>query len=285
MEKYIIAVDMDGTLLNSENKISERNRNESSGVLQRLIDDGHYVVPATGRTRELIPQEFSVLRGVKWGIVENGCVVWDYDKNEMIWRKTMPKGMVSKILKDVEDSGAKGWIAEAYANGIAYSDADARDYVASVADKDLLEKTFVDYFLSRHKYVKDFYHQEDILDQAEKINIYFDDMENSRELREKWKDLDDVAVTTSISGNAEFNAAGVDKGVGLAMLRTKLGIDRMHVIAFGDNENDLEMLEGAGIGVAMGNAKDEVKAKADFVCKSVEEDGIYHYCIENKLIF
>ena len=56
MEKYIIAVDMDGTLLNSENKISERNRN----VLQRLIDDGHYVVPATGRTRELIPQEFSV---------------------------------------------------------------------------------------------------------------------------------------------------------------------------------------------------------------------------------
>ena len=281
MEKYIIAVDMDGTLLNSENKISERNRN----VLQRLIDDGHYVVPATGRTRELIPQEFSVLRGVKWGIVENGCVVWDYDKNEMIWRKTMPKGMVSKILKDVEDSGAKGWIAEAYANGIAYSDADARDYVASVADKDLLEKTFVDYFLSRHKYVKDFYHQEDILDQAEKINIYFDDMENSRELREKWKDLDDVAVTTSISGNAEFNAAGVDKGVGLAMLRTKLGIDRMHVIAFGDNENDLEMLEGAGIGVAMGNAKDEVKAKADFVCQSVENDGIYHYCVENKLIF
>ena len=52
MEKYIIAVDMDGTLLNSVNKISERTRN----VLQRLIDDGHYVVPATGRTRELIPQ-------------------------------------------------------------------------------------------------------------------------------------------------------------------------------------------------------------------------------------
>jgi len=271
MEKYIIAVDMDGTLLNSENKISERNRN----VLQRLIDDGHYVVPATGRTRELIPREFSVLRGVKWGIVENGCVVWDYDKNEMIWRKTMPKGMVSKILKDVENSDAKGWIAEAYANGIAYSDADARDYVASVVDKDLLEKTFVDYFLSRHVYVKDFYHQEDILDQAEKINIYFDDMETSRALREKWQDLDDVAVTTSISGNAEFNAAGVDKGVGLAMLRTKLGIDRMHVIAFGDNENDLEMLEAVGCGVLMGNAPSELQKHFSFVTKSNDQDGIF----------
>ena len=46
-----------------------------------------------------------------------------------------------------------------------------------------------------------------------------------------------------------------------------------------------EMLEAVGIGVAMGNAKDEVKAKADFVCQSVENDGIYHYCVENKLIF
>ena len=179
-----------------------------------------------------------------------------------------------KILKEVENSGAKGWIAEAYANGIAYSDADARDYVASVADKDLLEKTFVDYFLSRHEYVKDFYHQKDILDQAEKLNIYYDEMETSRALREKWKNLDDVAVTTSISGNAEFNAAGVDKGVGLAMLRTKLGIDRMHVIAFGDNENDLEMLEGAGIGVAMGYSKQYVKDAANEVTGVIDLDGV-----------
>ena len=117
----------------------------------------------------------------------------------------------------------------------------------------------------------------DILDQAEKINIYFDDMENSRELREKWKDLDDVAVTTSISGNAEFNAAGVDKGVGLAMLHTKLGIDRMHVIAFGDNENDLEMLEGAGIGVAMGNSKQYVKDAANEVTGDNDHDGVAEF--------
>lgn len=105
----------------------------------------------------------------------------------------------------------------------------------------------------------------------------FDDMETSRALREKWKDLDDVAVTTSISGNAEFNAAGVDKGVGLAMLRTKLGIDRMHVIAFGDNENDLEMLEGAGIGVAMGNSKQYVKDAANEVTGDNDHDGVAEF--------
>lgn len=44
------------------------------------------------------------------------------------------------------------------------------------------------------------------------------------------------------------------------------------------------MLEAVGTGVAMGNAKDEVKERADAVCKSVEEDGVYYYCLENKLI-
>ena len=49
-------------------------------------------------------------------------------------------------------------------------------------------------------------------------------------------------------------------------------------------QNDIEMLEAVGTGVAMGNAKDEVKERADVVCKSVEEDGVYYYCLENKLI-
>ena len=62
-------------------------------------------------------------------------------------------------------------------------------------------------------------------------------------------------------------------------------LSKDEAIAFGDGHNDIEMLEAVGIGVAMGNAKDEVKAKADFVCQSVENDGIYHYCVENKLIF
>ena len=44
------------------------------------------------------------------------------------------------------------------------------------------------------------------------------------------------------------------------------------------------MLEAVGTGIAMGNAKDEVKAKADFACQSVENDGIYHYCLDNNLI-
>lgn len=75
------------------------------------------------------------------------------------------------------------------------------------------------------------------------------------------------------------------KGNAVAAVLRHYGFSKDEAIAFGDGHNDIEMLEAVGMGIAMGNAKDEVKDKADFVCKSVEEDGIYHYCIENKLIF
>ena len=62
------------------------------------------------------------------------------------------------------------------------------------------------------------------------------------------------------------------------------GFSKEEAIGFGDGQNDIEMLEAVGTGVAMGNAKYEVKERADVVCKSVEEDGVYYYCLENKLI-
>lgn len=72
----------------------------------------------------------------------------------------------------------------------------------------------------------------------------------------------------------EFMASGVSKGAALAGALPKLGIDASEVAAFGDAQNDLSMLEWAGTGVAMGNATDEVKAVANMVTASNNEDGI-----------
>ena len=63
------------------------------------------------------------------------------------------------------------------------------------------------------------------------------------------------------------------------------GFSKEEAIAFGDGQNDIEMLEAVGTGVAMGNAKYEVKERADVVCKSVEEDGVYYYCLEDLMSF
>ena len=72
----------------------------------------------------------------------------------------------------------------------------------------------------------------------------------------------------------EFTAPGIDKARALRGALPKLGIDASEVVSFGDGQNDKSMIEWAGIGVAMGNAIDEVKAVAQMVTANNNEDGI-----------
>ena len=74
---------------------------------------------------------------------------------------------------------------------------------------------------------------------------------------------------------ADINVAGVDKAVGVHSFVKHLGIDISETMAFGDGGNDIPMLRTAGIGVAMGNASDNVKKHADYITASVDEDGLY----------
>ena len=69
---------------------------------------------------------------------------------------------------------------------------------------------------------------------------------------------------------------GANKGNALITVATQLGLDIKECIAFGDGGNDLSILKAAGIGVAMGNGNDDVKAVADYVTASVDEDGIWN---------
>lgn len=74
------------------------------------------------------------------------------------------------------------------------------------------------------------------------------------------------------------------KGTGIAKILNYYGLDKSQAMAFGDGNNDIEMLNAVGYGLAMGNASNEVKEIADEVIGDVTEDGIYHYCLANGLI-
>ena len=74
------------------------------------------------------------------------------------------------------------------------------------------------------------------------------------------------------------------KGTGIGKILEYYGFDKAEAVAFGDGNNDIEMLQVVGSAVAMGNASDELKAVATEVCRPVTEDGVYWYCMENGLI-
>ena len=95
--------------------------------------------------------------------------------------------------------------------------------------------------------------------------------------------FDEYKVIRSVDFMLEFMKKGCSKATGLEKLAKYLNMGREEIIAIGDAENDIEMIEYAGVGVAMKNAKDEVKKLADFVTKSNEEDGVA-YVIDKFII-
>ena len=84
----------------------------------------------------------------------------------------------------------------------------------------------------------------------------------------------DITVVGGGFNNFEISKAGVSKREGLSFLANYLGTDLAHTMAMGDSENDLSMINAAGIGVAMENATEDVKAVANFITASNEEDGV-----------
>ena len=95
-----------------------------------------------------------------------------------------------------------------------------------------------------------------------------------KKVKEDLDQIEDIEITSSWFNNVEIMHKGVNKGEALKALINYLGIDKDEVIAFGDNYNDLPMLELAGIGVVMGNANDEVKEKGDYITAKNTEDGV-----------
>ena len=108
----------------------------------------------------------------------------------------------------------------------------------------------------------------------EKVTMRFTRPEERLEALEVLSDGGRFLVTTSIPGNAEVNAKGVDKGVGLLALAKHLGIAQESVMACGDSSNDAAMLRAAGFAVAMGNATPDIRALADVITDTNDEDGV-----------
>ena len=109
---------------------------------------------------------------------------------------------------------------------------------------------------------------------AEKVNIYLGDLEERKTLREDLGSVEGIVISSSLYNNLEINAHGATKGNALMWLADYLSIDRKATMAFGDGENDISMIEAAGVGVAMGNGLEAVKAAADEITLTNDEDGV-----------
>lgn len=266
MEIKLIATDMDGTFLDDNKTAPEENIK----ALAECAARGIQIVPATGRTIFAVPDEIKNLPGVRYAITTNGASVADLKEGTIISTCRMSAELAVKVMELARNS-TDDIMYDAYVEGVGYTTdyfyENLEHYVESPGLVTLVRKTRCP-VSDNIAYVKE------CGKEVEKINLFFVDMEARKRMRELLFTVPGIVVSSAISNNLEINADGADKGGALIRLAEYLGIKKEETMAFGDGENDLSMIKMAGIGVAMENGEESVKAAADYVTVTNNEAGV-----------
>lgn len=265
MREYTLFVfDLDGTMVQKDGSLSQRTVTACKEAAAKGVE----LVPATGRLLGFLPKSLTELPFIRYAITSNGAAVYDLRSGERLYSCLLPWQRAIDVLNLLREFPV---FVEIYAEG--------RPIVRQGDPACAFEK----YGFPERKrmYLKKDYLQvqglRDYIKEGqvcpEKINLPYVPEELREELRQRLLRQKGLKLVSSVFDNLEINAAGCHKGKGLAALCEILGIDREHTIAIGDNGNDREMLEYAGLSIAMGNATQEIKKIAGAVTASCEQDG------------
>jgi 5-amino-6-(5-phospho-D-ribitylamino)uracil phosphatase len=266
--KHLIAVDLDGTLLTDKKIISDRSKK----TLQLAREQGHIVVIATGRPYRASNIYYQEL-GLDTPMVNfNGAYIhhpvndsWD-PHHSPLQLKT-----AHEIIDALQKFNVRNILAEVIDDVYLQNDDHSIKEIFSMGDpliktgnlQELLAEDPTSLLIHPHD------HQID---------------EIRKHLKEVHADVIEHRTWGAPWNVIEIVQTGIHKAYGLSKIANHYNIPSERIIAFGDEDNDLEMLEYAGQGIAMGNGIDSVKSIANFVTKTNEEDGIALYLEEALLL-
>ncbi len=259
----MIGLDLDGTLLTDKKELTNRTKE----ALSKAIKQGITVLVASGRPWMGVPEELRNFPGMRYALTSNGARIIDTKDGRILEEHLLSPELA---LKALAVCGKYDTLQEVYFDGQGYAPEDQMAYV----EKYHRNPSMCEYMRKTRIPVKDI---RKLVEQEnrglDKVQALFADME---ERKKAWSELEQekgLELVGSLRYNIEINAAGVNKGTGLINLGRMLGIRREEIMAFGDGDNDIAMLREAGFGVAMANAEEQVKAAADYITLSNEEDG------------
>lgn len=253
----LLALDLDGTLLTPrpERTISLRTRH----ALHRAAAAGVHVVIATGQNLPVLRQICQDVPLTGPQILENGAIIADIHTGEHYHEKLLPSEYVLPVLTELRQAG---FYRAYHTRDLVYADLNA-PRVRRWYDPPLPPVIEV----------------EDVADLYPRPCIKVVGIAEEHHLRSRRQELTDafagqISITQSAYDLLECLHPDVSKAAGLQTIARDLGIAPEEIVAIGDHHNDIDMLRFAGLGVAMGNAHEEVKNAANHVTLSNAEDGV-----------
>lgn len=253
----LITVDCDGTLFDSDGYPSQC----TCEVVQRVVDSGHHIVAATGRSRLTACDRLTKVAGMRHLVCSNGAYAWDMLEGSLAWEAPVMQIQVARIVSQLRKAfpdSSFGWETR---SGIGFDET----FAELAGGLDQLESGG----LAGDPWSEDLY----------KLYVRRPGVFRIELQREMVAVLgeDLCEITTSGAPFVEITALGSHKASGLEKMASMLGYTAADTIVFGDNHNDLSMFGWAGHAVAMGNALDIVKDCAHAVTLTNVEDGVAHY--------
>lgn len=278
----LVAIDLDGTMLDSYGMVTE----ETKKTIKKVEEQGVNVIIASGRPIDSIKSIANEIDSKKYFISGNGAIIYDMEKEEIIYEKCMPKEKVLEIIKICEE------------NSIAYNVYTEKEILATALKYNVLyynkenlkkeesKKTKITIVKDMYEYVKN---KEDA--NFLKITVCDETKSVFNSIIRKFKEIKDIEVLdvshmsrkTIRQGTEDFSIeyyyteisrANVDKWYAIEYLMENLNLKREEVMAIGDNINDKMMIENAGLGIAMEQSTPVVKTIADDVAPNNNDDGV-----------
>lgn len=261
MPYKLIAIDLDGTLLNGDRVVSRRN----AEALGKAAEAGIRIMISSGRIYPEAELCVRHLNSVSLISACNGADIRDAATGTSLRTATMSQASCLEILKLLESAPL---FYALYSRDLVYIEearleafSGYKPYIEGRKARSVMVRDMRETVASRDLGICKFY-------------MMSPDREAAARFRPLLEGYEGIEVTSSGGNNAEIMAAGVDKGKALAAVESLFGIRREEMMAFGDSENDLSMLGYAGFPIAMGNAEPRVLAAARAVTLPNTEDGV-----------
>ena len=278
----LIAVDLDGTLLNSYGEVTDYSKK----IIKKLIENGIKFIIASGRPIDSIKTIAKEIGSDEYFIAGNGAIIYDIKKDKVIYEKYLSKSKVLEIIKICEKNSISYNVytdKTILATGLKYN---VLYYYKENLKKEEDKKTNIHIVNDMYEHVKNLKE-----DKFLKITICEDNESIFNSIMKKIKNINGIDIldvshmsrkvinqgTEEVSIEyyyTEISLSNVDKWTAIEYLIEKLGIKKEEVIAIGDNMNDKKMIENAGLGIVMEGSTPGVTEVADEIAPSNNEDGV-----------
>lgn len=261
----LIALDLDGTTLDSSKQVSEKNRN----AIINAVKNGVHVCIASGRAFDTLPSVVTEIPGIEYAITSNGAAVYEIRDKKCLRSYKLTAESVKTILELTKDMPVT---YEAFIEGRAYA---GSEYIHNPV-KFGATKEAIHYIQTTRTLIDDitgFIRQH--VNELDSMDIIVKDADMKEKVCDAiYKETQDVYITSSVKQLVEISYKDAGKKSGVKFLADRLGVPKEEIAAFGDADNDKDMIEYAGYGIAVANASISLKEKADYITLSNDEDGI-----------